>query len=66
MRVWDPGSGEPVRSLDLGAPARGALATSPEGDRLAAAGTDRLIRIWDADIDTPRQELAGHLDRSPC
>jgi WD40 repeat protein/serine/threonine protein kinase len=43
------------------APVR-AVAYSPDGRRLATAGNDRMVRIWDADTGKLLRTLRGHSD----
>ena len=43
-----------------------ALAFSPDGTRLASAGEDRIIRIWDIASGQQCAALSGHRDRIPA
>jgi len=47
-------TGDPVRLPVL------AVAFSPDGKRLATGGTDRAVRLWDADAGTLLETLTGH------
>jgi WD40 repeat protein len=40
-----------------------AVAWSPDGTRLASAGRDSTVRVWDAASGAPQATLTGHTDR---
>jgi WD40 repeat protein len=60
VRLWDVGTGRPIRTLNG---ARGTVWTvdyAPGGDRLAAAGEDSLVRIWSPADGRLLRILKGH------
>ena len=62
VQLWDPATGAVVRTLTPG-PAKGnlgpwsggvnGLAFRPDGDRLAAAGADLRVRVWETATGRP-------------
>jgi WD40 repeat protein len=63
IRVFDVSEKSPqeLTSLKGGHGSVNALAFSPDGKLAAAAGDDRILRIWDvAAAGPPRSELKGH------
>ena len=62
VRLWDPGTGEPVGEPLTGHDGEvGAVAFSPDGTLLASAGGDGTVRLWDPATGEPVGEpLTGH------
>ena len=58
VRLWDPASGRLLQELEGPVGALTCVAFSPDG-RLAAAGRDRAVTVWDA-TGRVRQTLSGH------
>jgi WD40 repeat protein len=77
VKVWDVRSGKPTSTCTyfvLREPPRFArgqtftysiLAWSPDGKRLAVAGEDEIVRIWDIDAEKELKTLHGHPPTEP-
>jgi len=57
--VWDAAGLKQIRTISTPAVVM-AIAYSPDGKRLAAAGIDGVVRVWDTATWTPRASLRGH------
>ena len=59
VRLWDPGTGQPIGE-PLG---HTGMVTdvefSPDGHRLATASGDRTVQLWDADTGRPIGDPLG-------
>ncbi|MCI0456517.1 MAG: protein kinase [Gemmataceae bacterium] len=53
VKVWDLTTGQELRTLQGHPAGIYSVAFSPDGHRLAAAGADRKVRVWDARPTTP-------------
>ncbi|HEX2299150.1 MAG TPA: pentapeptide repeat-containing protein, partial [Pseudonocardiaceae bacterium] len=53
IRIWDPATGTPLRTLRGHTGLVLALAAGPDGHWLASAGENDTIRIWDPATGTP-------------
>jgi WD40 repeat protein len=63
IRVWDAGTGQPVRTL-VGHKSRVlSVSWSADGRLLASAGDDGTVRVWDAGTGQPVRILEGHTGR---
>ncbi len=61
LRFWDIVSGIEILQLEAPTGIR-ALAVSPDGRYFAAAGLDRIVRVWRNGELKPFLELKGHAD----
>src|SRR5262249_41256654 len=66
--IWDPRTGKEVRRIAANTPGNGAflnnsgstsLAISPNGDRVAIAGADKTVTVWDIATGKQIHKLAG-------
>src|SRR5262249_14607604 len=63
LTLWDVASARLVRKTSALATAVHKIGFSPDGRRLATAGWDRVVRIWDAAALDELLPLLGHTDR---
>lgn len=60
LHVWNRDGREPFRSFPAHRGMVECLAISPDGTRLASAGADQLIRLWNTATWQPAGRLQGH------
>ncbi|MGW2663015.1 nSTAND1 domain-containing NTPase [Nocardia tengchongensis] len=61
IQLWDADTGMPVgESINTGSAPREAVAFSPDGRRVAVAGSDGTIGVWDVATRLPGPMLKGH------
>jgi WD40 repeat protein len=68
VRIWEVSTGKEERTLeahgrpfgDLASPTVTSLAYSADGKRLASAGRDKAVKVWDAARGSLEHTLTGH------
>jgi tetratricopeptide (TPR) repeat protein/serine/threonine protein kinase/WD40 repeat protein len=61
VSIYDSAKGSPVADLPVGPIAQQVLAWHPDGTRLAVAGSDPRIQIWDVSAKRKLATLEGHV-----
>jgi WD40 repeat protein len=62
LTIWDRTGDRPAHSIDVDNEYFACVAFSPDGCRLAAAGADRLVRVFEAGTGDLLATLSGHDD----
>ena len=60
LRIWDPGSGACLRTLQGHTGGVEAVAMSPDGRRVVSGSWDKTLRIWDPESGACLRTLQGH------
>ena len=64
ITLWDAGSGKPLHRLDMDRSMAEALAFSPDGTLVAAAGKDQVVRLWKVATGQVYRRLPKSSDRT--
>src|SRR5262249_3421126 len=59
-RIWDAASGRCLRVLSADKYGTCGIAISPDGTRIASAGSDQTIKLWDIQTGQQLIGLRGH------
>lgn len=63
IRVWNPRTGEPLRTLNGHSGEVKSIAISPDGQILVSGSADKTIKIWHLDTGKVLHTLTGHSDQ---
>lgn len=58
--LWDPATGNQLRTLKGHTGTVGSVAFSPDDKQLASGSADNTIKIWDVSSGREKQTMAGH------
>ncbi|MDF5713243.1 MAG: WD40 repeat domain-containing protein [Rhizonema sp. NSF051] len=62
IRLWNPHTGEPLRTLNGHSGEVKSVAVSPDGQILVSGSSDKTIKIWHIDTSKVVHTLTGHSD----
>ncbi|MDF5726966.1 MAG: WD40 repeat domain-containing protein [Rhizonema sp. PD38] len=60
IRLWNPHTGEPLRTLNGHSGEVKSVAVSPDGQILVSGSSDKTIKIWHIDTSKVLHTLTGH------
>ncbi len=60
MKVWEAGTGQPLRSLEGHTGSVRAVAMSPDGRCIVSGSDDCTLKVWEAETGRLLRSLEGH------
>jgi len=62
VKIWDPATGNELKSIAAHESAVNVIAVSPDGKLLATGGADKKVKIWNIEKGELVKEIAAHTE----